>query len=1125
MSQLPADQDVRDQVVRDFDTTFLLEAGAGTGKTTVLVARILAIVRSGRSTLDRIVAITFTEKAAGELKLRLRDGIEEALARASDPVERERLLAATHDLERAPVSTIHAFTGALLRERPFEAGLDPGFRVAAEIAGERVLDDAWDAWLDARMLEADPVLLRALTLDLKLADLRKAARRMVNERDVLASVPPRPHFDPASLVERVRSAVATLQPLKPRCTDTDDDAYGEIVMLEAFLARAERAQGLALERLLRDLAIDTQRGQQGNWSPAQACRDVKAELKSLKDAQAAYVRASSADVAWTLRDRLRGFLDAYETAKRDRAVVDYTDLLIRARDVLLRSVPVRRYFQGRFDFVLVDEFQDTDPLQAQIAFLLAEDPSGPPAEDWRAVRLAPGKLFVVGDPKQSIYRFRRADIAVYEEVKRLMKESGGVVLPLTANFRTVPSVLAFVNERFQAVFSGPGDPEPRPLDAFRPEVASDGARTIALPLPSSRLTDDRRVETIRPVLAETVVAFIEEVTRTRPWSVRDGDSVRAARPGDVGLLVRKMTPEFIGPFEDHFDRRGIPYRLVGGKEYYAREEVQSLTAVLRAIDNPQDRLAVFAALRSPFFGLSDDDVFQFATSGGILNPLAPIGPDVRSADVVAPIFEVLAALHRMRRVAPPSEVITALFERTRALPTFRLRSSGDQNVANLWKVLDVARAYESAGPATLRAVVRFLQSEAQTGREEGDSPVGEQAGAQVEVLTVHTAKGLESPIVIVADVLSERLPYPDVIVRHATGEGWLKIGRFEPAGWGQASQDEQAQQAAEERRLLYVALTRARDHLVIPCFPDARRPAWLDSAIAGFAVDGREPAYGSRTPTIGPAGAAGVASVTWFDSRAIGAVAPAPSRPASATVAIDGDDAAERRALAAEQSWETARLSRRAAARQVARPVEAATAGARSLPLPLGVAAPTEDAATELADDPASAPPPPAPFDPRAESFGRLVHALLALPLLAPSASSGPSAGPSPDLAASARTLAPQFGLGDPEAVRAADLVRRASALPEIAAAATADAVHRELPFAVPIGGVLTTGRIDLAYRVGGAWTVIEFKTSAFADRARALESYGSQLSTYRDALAAITGEPVRAALCLLGSGELVGLD
>ncbi|HSB61248.1 MAG TPA: UvrD-helicase domain-containing protein, partial [Vicinamibacteria bacterium] len=736
MTRPPADQTVRDRVVRDFDTTLLLEAGAGTGKTTVLVSRVLALVKTGRATLDRIVAITFTEKAAGELKLRLREGIEDVLEKARDEKERDRLRAAATDLERAPVSTIHAFAQALLKERPFEAGLDPGFQVAAEIAGERVLDDAWDAWFDARMAQADPALLRALTLGLKIEDLRKAAVTMAAQRDVLGQPVARPPFAPESLRDRLREAVATLQPLKRHCTNTEDDAYQQVERLEAFLARTERADGLALERLGRELDVNAQKGQQGNWSPREACKHAKAELKALKEAQERYVKASNADLAWALRDRLRGFLDGYEALKRERALVDFADLLLKARDVLLGSIPVRRYFQRRFDFVLVDEFQDTDPLQAQIAFLLAEDPKAEPAaRDWRDVRLAPGKLFVVGDPKQSIYRFRRADSAIYEEVKRCIvaRANGGEVLPLTANFRTVPSVLDFVNERFDRVFREPEDPQPRPLEATRPEVAAKGARTIALPLPKDRLPEpgERKVETILPVLAGTIAGFIAHVTRERPWSIRDRatDSVRPARPGDVGLLVRKMTPKFIGPFEEALEARRIPYRLVGGKEYYAREEVQALTAVLRAIDNPADRLSVFAALRSPFFGLSDDDVFQFASSGGILNPLAPIGDGVRGAGLVGRAFAILQSLHRRRRMEPPSEVIAALFEKTRALPAFRLRSAGDQSVANLWKVLDVARAYEAAGPATLRAVVGFLQQEAEGGREEGDSPVGEQAGA------------------------------------------------------------------------------------------------------------------------------------------------------------------------------------------------------------------------------------------------------------------------------------------------------------------------------------------------------------------------------------------------------------
>jgi ATP-dependent exoDNAse (exonuclease V) beta subunit len=1115
MSRPPADQAVRDRVVTDFDTTFLLEAGAGTGKTTVLVSRILALVRSGRATLDRIVAITFTEKAAGELKLRLREAIEEALAKTKDEAQADRLRTAVVDLERAPVSTIHAFAVALLRERPFEAGLDPGFQVAAEIAGERVLEDAWDAWFDGQMREAEPTLLRALTLGLKMDDLRKAAFRMAFQRDILGRQTARPPFSAAALRDRLLQAVATLRPLKAHCTDTEDAAYQEVVRIEGFLSRVERAEGLALERLLRELEVTHGRGQQGNWNPKEACKNVKTELKALKEAQAAYVLSSNADLAWGLRDRLRTFLDAYEHLKRERAVVDFADFLLKARDVLTLSIPVRRYFQKRFDFILVDEFQDTDPLQAEIAFLLAEDPEAEPATGWRTVRLAPGKLFVVGDPKQSIYRFRRADIAIYEEVKRLVQTSGGEVLPLTANFRTVPSVLAFVNERFSQVFSQPEDPEPRPLDAYRTEVARDGARTIALPLPKDRLPENRTIPSLLPVLAETVAGFIEQITRTSPWSIRDkDDSVRPARPGDIGLLMRKLTPDFIGPFETALAARSIAYRLVGGKEYYAREEVQALTTVLRAIDNPADRLAVFAALRSPFFGLSDDDVFQFVASGGILNPLAPIGAGVRNADLVGRVFTILQSLHRRRRMEPPSEVIATLFERTRALPAFRLRPAGDQSVANLWKILEVARAYEAAGPATLRSIVRFLKEEAQAGREEGDSPVGEQAGAQVEVLTVHKAKGLEYPIVIVADLLSNRPPASDVVVRHATGEGWLKIGTFAPDGWAVAMAEEERQQEAEERRLLYVALTRARDHLVIPCFPDEQRPAWLSGAIAGFAVDGREPPYGARATTIGRDGSRGAADVTWFDSRELDLTAEPVARRTT-TTAIDGTGVDLRRALMAEEAWEKNGKARRASARSV----EWAVAAATSLGGATETAVETVEPET-LAPDEATAEVGGAEksvgssvSEGRAEAFGRLVHALLVLP-----------EGTTADLTVPARALGPQFGLGEAEAADAAGLATRARGLPEITAASSADVVYHELPFAVPIDGKLATGRIDLAYRKDGQWTVIDFKTAYFRERSSAAEAHATQMAVYREALGRVTGAPVRCVLCLLGTGQLVGL-
>jgi ATP-dependent exoDNAse (exonuclease V) beta subunit len=389
--------------------------------------------------------------------------------------------------------------------------------------------------------------------------------------------------------------------------------------------------------------------------------------------------------------------------------------------------------------------------------------------------------------------------------------------------------------------------------------------------------------------------------------------------------------------------------------------------------------------------------------------------------------------------------------------------------------------------------------------------VGEQAGAQVEVLTVHKAKGLEYPIVVVADLLSGKPPTADVIVRHATGEGWLKIGGFAPVGWDEAKAAEAREQEAEERRLLYVALTRARDHLVIPCFPDQRRAAWLDDAIGGFAVDGREPAYGRRAPTIGREGGRGAAEVTWFDSRRLEPLEE-PGRRVSATVAITGSEADARRALAAEAAWEDDRKERRKGAREVAPPMFAAAAPAAPPDEPADADKPAADeAAAELAD---SAP----DFAPRvaeehAAAFARLVHALLVAPI-----------GSRAHDGTVARALAGQFGLGEAEAATAAALVARARELPEIAAAAAADVVYRDLPFAVPVRGELAVGRIDLAYRKGRAWTVVDFGTAAFSDADEALAAHGPRLEACAAALATVAGASAPRALCLLGSGRLATL-
>jgi ATP-dependent exoDNAse (exonuclease V) beta subunit len=839
------------------------------------------------------------------------------------------------------------------------------------------------------------------------------------------------------------------------CHDETDGAFASIEALEGFADRCQRAEGASLRSQLLSLKINTQKGNQKAWSSKESLKQVKDDLKRLRDEKEAFEQAVQEAVALTLRNRLTEFLAFFQDRQREDALVDFQGLLLEARNVLAGEKPVRRYFQERFDALLIDEFQDTDPLQVEIAFFLAEDQAAAPADDWAHVRLKPGKLFLVGDPKQSIYRFRRADLGVYEKAKARVRDSGGDVLPLTANFRTVPSIIAFVNERFAEVFTTDSahDPEPIPLKAERTEIAKDGARVVALAVPAGLLPEKPSVDVLREHVGVAIAGFVDEVTRARPWSVRDGDGVRPARPGDIGLLVRNLTG--IEHLEHALRARGIGYRLVGGKAYHQRGEVAALRAVLLAIDNAADRLALVEALRSPFFGISDDDLARFVAKGGFLTYNAPT-PEALVSEPVAVAFEVLKSLHRKRRIDPPSAVVRSLFERTRAMPGFLLSRDGDQAVANLWKIAEIAQAYEAAGPATLRSFVRFLSEQARQAREEGDSPVGDEAGQNVEILSVHRAKGLEYPIVVLADILSTTSSRDKAYVDHGAGEGWLKIGKLEPPGFGTQKAIEKAKAEAEERRLLYVALTRARDPLVLPHLPAGlERQSWATPALKAMGQSSHVTQMDARQYFPPPDGD------------------PGP-RPADA---LEGGEAELRAARAAQLVWDGARKARlqKARAHQV---VSATVTG------------------TVLGDEATRA-----STDPGAVAFGKLVHALLAR---TPLDGSG--------LEALAVALAPDFGVDRDGAASAASLVSATLTQPLFDRVRRAERVLRETPIAAALDGQRISGVIDLAFLEGGRWTVVEYKTGEAGDGHAAQE----QVRLYGRALQATTTTPVVVETCTL---------
>jgi ATP-dependent helicase/nuclease subunit A len=444
---VPADEATREEIRTRLDESMCVEAGAGTGKTSVLVDRVVQLLCRGPYSVDDIAVMTFTDAAAAELAARVREKLETALAKSTEPTQRERLEDALLGLYRAQIETIHAFATNVLRERPVEAGLDPRFTVLDRLGAAQRFEDAWRAWLEETLASEAPEISTAINRGLDIKQMRAIADAVNTHRYLLPlshEVPPNPDVEGfAAMLERV---AADLEGLCPSCTDESDGAYLNAGRLIEFAAEFWHAEPNERERLILFRAPwpALNVGRQDNWTQAVYCAETKELLGSYRVELEELQRALRNDALAGVLPMIEAFVLNHEGERRASGEADYDDLLIWARNLLRDKPEVRRYFQDRFPRVFVDEFQDTDPLQAEIVMHVAAEGIGD--GDWRRRRPGPGRLFIVGDPKQSIYRFRRADIGVYDDVKR--GPLAGMVKSIVQNFRSDPGIIGWLNGVF-----------------------------------------------------------------------------------------------------------------------------------------------------------------------------------------------------------------------------------------------------------------------------------------------------------------------------------------------------------------------------------------------------------------------------------------------------------------------------------------------------------------------------------------------------------------------------------------------------------------------------------------------------------------------------------------------------
>ncbi|MFI5345886.1 MAG: UvrD-helicase domain-containing protein [Elusimicrobiota bacterium] len=1089
------DREHRDRARFRLDANVVVEAGAGTGKTTLLTDRILFLVlgwdKPAPVSVDRVVALTFTEKAAGEIKLRLSDRLAELAGRlaggalggaAAERADRTldelrgqfgkqdaellaRARAALEDLDKAPIGTIHSFCAQILRLHPVEAGVDPGFRVDEGTAFEELFASEWAAWLDDELGERPP--RRGAWLELlavaELDELEALARELCAEKLELGGQGG-PDPAAASALRALAKSAANLPEGRPKPRGKILEALAEIGARLEAAAEAAESDAPALD------AAEPPAPRDAKWPSAWEEDPAAEALYERLSAVAASASPRGEAAARRAARLLVPFAERFRREFARRGWVSFDGLLRRARDLVRDRPRVREEVKRRFAALLIDEFQDTDPLQGELLMYLAEKPEGG-AKRWRDVIPAPGRVFVVGDPKQSIYRFRGADIAAYEGFVDRLRETGALVCDLTANFRSVPGVVGPVNRAFEkAMVAEPGAQPPYKaiLAARAPGAPEPAVRVVAVTDPSgvSDAADVQRAE------ASWISRWISENARV------PGASKEGRRPlKDIAVLLRSSTS--LPSLLDAFKRAGIPYAVEIERFFYEAPEVSDFLNLLRALDDDGDRIAIAGLLRSPLAALTDGSLLALSQEDGLTyrrdpaRGVIPEGERRRAAD----LFEALRSLRARVGREPLGDLVGAALEKTRLVELSARAYHGQQTVSNLLKLRRLAVEASDGRGATLKEFAAHVRDAARESRREGESPLADEKLEAVRVMTMHKSKGLEFPVVIAANLSgkpgggSEK---PVSRLDPATGRAALRLGSLASAAMALADAREKEMERRESVRLLYVAMTRAREILYLV----GREKAASGSLASHLDGAGSWPGEGRE----------GHLPAAFIDA----AQTPEPASAAPAAASSDPKDVA-----AVVAAWERRAVLRKSAETPRAR---AATAYLRELPK-------RPSSAEEGGGSPAGA------------EVGQLCHRVL-------QEWDFRAGGDLKKETKSARELlerrapGPRWPEAEAEAVKILETFVASKAAKSLA---MAEILGRETPFAYADGDTVVRGAADLIYRDGKTVVVADFKSekvdekSAAAIRAR----YAEQGRAYCEAVERAWGVPAEFRVLFLRRPDL----
>ncbi len=848
LSPLP-DSDARTNAARSTDRNIVVMAGAGTGKTTLLVDRLIHLLFQYPHPLpmSKIVALTFTNKAANEMKVRLRERlIRLHTYAASDfhtsslPQSQEQEMAQTRallqwsqlaekdvqelagrairELERSQIGTIHGFAAHLLRLYPIQSAVDPGFQEDDGSQFSRYFEQEWRRWMDKELgpmglhHETWRAALAVMTLD----DMKALAILFTDE-----------------LIPLDREWVAKMN---GSMVPPPIAAWAMALARQGQTLRSTHEQNQTLERML-DQAIEVLTAVGQTTWPLE-CTNTMLErtvpsktttwpLEEYRMAKRIIRIASQMTQVKPARlvvilEQLLPFVQKCRQEFVQQGWISFGGLLARARNLVRDHIWVRRELKSQYSALLVDEFQDTDPVQYEFIIYLAEM-MGQEATHWSDVQISPGKLFIVGDPKQSIYAFRRAEMEAYDRVVHdLILGAGrsGDQYRLQANFRSHCGLLGPINACFSNLFPVHTikgfQPSHEPLLAVDPDAMVVPTEGMAVRLVKPE-APDVDVENASLMEAEELARWLRQEVLGQHLIKEQGLSI-TVQPAHMAILFRTLTHADL--YIEALRRYDIPYAVEGEKHFYERQEVIDFINVLRAAILPHDSVAVIGVLRSPIGGMSDATIAKLAKD----NQLNYREFSADGHGEVELVYAMLRELNHVLPCLPLPDVANCVLDRLPLLDFAAASIDGEQAVANLYKMRDIIEALAQQPNMTLGGIGTVLTERLHNRPPESESALIEEhertndGQGAIRLLSIHKAKGLEFPMVILAGLhRGTESREPRVSVQHDWSSGVLgvKVGELYTLGSVYTSDTVAQRQQAEQVRLLYVAMTRAKRRLVL----------------------------------------------------------------------------------------------------------------------------------------------------------------------------------------------------------------------------------------------------------------------------------------------------------------------